>query len=138
MPSNYRRQILAGLGSLTFLSSSGCVGESPSTRLRELYLTNNEDDDPLVTLQLSADDELVYEDAFELTWDGIKPLPCGWPTEATSYELSVRREDNEWLSTTFDSGEDECISIVAEDDTVGIASWGSCPTELDLGTDPCP
>lgn len=138
MPSYSRRRLLATAASGTLATTAGCFWESSSqTSILELYLVNNDSEPVTIEFRVFADGDLVYEDRREIEAGMRRPLPCEWPTSASSYRIECRRESGERFAKSYDTGDDHCLDIEPRDGTIGISEWGSCPTKLNLGAEPC-
>ncbi|WP_327053504.1 hypothetical protein [Halomicrococcus gelatinilyticus] len=125
-----RRRLLGSLSALVTVGLLGAVlpfgSESNATELRDLTVSNHDDEPHVVHLQVEHDGDLVHWQSYDVeakhtvfgdesAYDvvGGADVPCAWPAEPGRIVLRARVDDrSEW--ETYDLGESDADCRVVE------------------------
>ena len=149
-----RRRLLGYLSALVTAGLIGAVlpfGSEPNaTELRDLRVSNHDDEPHVVHLQVEHDGDLVHRQSYDV--EGMQPetvngethdveggmdVPCTWPTEvgAGGTVLRARVDDRtEWETTTLTREDGDCLIVDVQVERDGeLAFWTSYDCEFDSG-----
>jgi hypothetical protein len=127
-----RRRLLGYLSALVTAGLLGAVlpsgSESKATELRDLRVSNVDDESHVVHLQVEHDGDLVHQGSYDVrgmrtvtedgsTFDvaGGTDVPCAWPNDAGRIVLRGRVDDRKkWKRVDLGESDADCLYVKAQ------------------------